>query len=113
MFKVNNKNTRTTLLKLFWCFYCQLWIYFTCPSSVFIVELEKVNDSYQPDLLIIKESKTEISCQQTYLSNHPSKQLILLYLTCAVTNVTQDNNFFMSQSFHSSHLIRVEKMETN
>ena len=45
-------------------------------SSAFTVEFEEVNDSYEPDLLIVKESKTEISCQQTYLSNHSSKQLI-------------------------------------
>ena len=94
MFKVNNKNTRTTLLTLFWCFYCQLWIYFTCFSSVFVVEFEQVNDSKEHDLLIIKESKTEISCQQTYLSNHSSKQLFLLYLTCTAANVTQNNKFF-------------------
>ena len=29
MFKVNNKNTRTTSMTSFWFFYCQLWTYFT------------------------------------------------------------------------------------
>ena len=34
MFKVTNKNTRTTSLTLFWCLYCQLWKYSTVFSSV-------------------------------------------------------------------------------
>ena len=32
------------------------------------------------------------------MSNHSSKQLFLLYLSCAATNVPQNNNFFMSHS---------------
>ena len=39
MFKVNNKNTRTS----FWCFYCWLWTYFTPFSSVSIVDFEQAN----------------------------------------------------------------------
>ena len=43
MFKINNKNTRTTSLRLFWCFYCKLKTHFTPFSSVFIVDFEQVN----------------------------------------------------------------------
>ena len=84
---------------------------FTCFSSFFVVEFKQVNDSYEPDLLNIKEIKTKISCQQTYLFNHSSKQLV--YLTCTAINVKQNNKFFMSQSLHSSHLMCVEKVKTN
>ena len=36
MFKVNNKDTRTTSLTSFWCLYCLLWTYFTpfCSASI-------------------------------------------------------------------------------
>ena len=43
MFKVNNKDTRTTSLKSFWCLYCQLWTNFTHCSGVSIADFEKVN----------------------------------------------------------------------
>ena len=39
-FKVNNKDTRTTLLTSFWCLYCWLWMYFTPCSSVSIIKFE-------------------------------------------------------------------------
>ena len=39
LFKINN---RTSL----WCFYCQLWTYFTSFSRVFIVGFEQVNVSW-------------------------------------------------------------------
>ena len=45
MFKGDNKNTRTTSLTLFWCFYCHLWTYFTPFSSVFIADFEQSNVS--------------------------------------------------------------------
>ena len=40
MFKVNNKNSRTTSLKSFLCFYCYLWTYLPPFSSVSIVDFE-------------------------------------------------------------------------
>ena len=43
MFKVNNKDTRTTPLASFWCICCLLWTYFTPCSSVSIVNFECVN----------------------------------------------------------------------
>ena len=42
MFKVNNKNTRTTSLTSFWRFYCLLWTYFTPFTSVSINDFEQV-----------------------------------------------------------------------
>ena len=43
MFKVNNKDTKTTPLVSFWCLYCWLLTYFLPCSSVSIVNFEKVN----------------------------------------------------------------------
>ena len=47
MFKVNNKETRTTPMALFWCLYCYLWTYFTPCSSVSIVNFEHVNADWE------------------------------------------------------------------
>ena len=43
MFKVNNKNSRTTSAASIWCFYCWFWTYFTAFSSASIVDFEQVN----------------------------------------------------------------------
>ena len=43
MFKVKNKDTRTTSMVSFWCLYCSLWTYFTPRSSVSTVNFEQVN----------------------------------------------------------------------
>ena len=42
MFKVDNKDTRTTPLVSFQCLYCYLWTYFT-PCCVYFVDFEEVN----------------------------------------------------------------------
>ena len=42
MFKVNNKDTRTTPMASFWYLYCELGTYFTPCSSVSIVNFEQV-----------------------------------------------------------------------
>ena len=47
MFKVNNKDTRTTSSTSFWCLYCYLWTYFTTCSSVSIVNFEQVNAGWK------------------------------------------------------------------
>ena len=41
MFKVNNKDTRTTLMASFWCLYCQPWIYFTLVPLCLLLTLSK------------------------------------------------------------------------
>ena len=46
MFKVNNKDTRTTPIVSFWYLYCQLWTYFTPFSGVSIVNFEQVNAGF-------------------------------------------------------------------
>ena len=43
MFKVNNKETRTTSLTSFWFLYCWHWTYLTPCSSASIVNFEHVN----------------------------------------------------------------------
>ena len=43
MFKVNNKDTRTTPMVTFWCLYCYFWRYFTPCSSVTIAKFEHIN----------------------------------------------------------------------
>ena len=52
MFKVNNKDTRTTSMLL----YCYLWTYFTPFSSFSIVEFEQVNVSRAVRTLLWKKS---------------------------------------------------------
>ena len=47
MFRVN-KNTKTTSITLFWWFFfCQLWTYLTPIFSVFIVDFEQANVSWE------------------------------------------------------------------
>ena len=43
MFKVNNKDTKTTSVMSLKCFYCQLWTYITPLSIVSIAKFEQVN----------------------------------------------------------------------
>ena len=52
MFKVNNKDTRTTLLASFWYLYCKLRTYFTPCSSVSIVNFEHVISDWEPIKLV-------------------------------------------------------------
>ena len=47
MFKVNNKNTRTTSLTSFWCFYCQLQTYFAPFSRISIADFEQINIGWE------------------------------------------------------------------
>ena len=42
MFKVNNKDTRMTLISLFLCLCCKLWTFFTPCSGVCVVNVEHV-----------------------------------------------------------------------
>ena len=46
MFKVYNKNIRTTSMTSFCCFYYYLYTHFTPFSSVSFVDFESVNDSW-------------------------------------------------------------------
>ena len=52
VFKVNNKNPRTSSLPLFLCFCCELWTYFTPFSSASIVDFQQVNISWYSILLV-------------------------------------------------------------
>ena len=76
MFKVNDKDTRTTPMPSFWCLYRSLWIYFTPCSSVSIFNFEQVivdwvysqktpqNQSYKMEILARNESKNHCWHQQ-------------------------------------------------
>ena len=55
MFKVDNKNIRATSVTLLWCFYCQLWTYFTPFSSAFIIDFEQVNVSWENLATLFKQ----------------------------------------------------------
>ena len=46
MFRVNNKNTRTTSMT-FWCFYCELWTYFTFFPIVSIGDFAHANVNWE------------------------------------------------------------------
>ena len=50
MFRVNNKDTRTTLLASFWYRYCLIWTYFTPYSSVSIVNFEQLNAGWETEV---------------------------------------------------------------
>ena len=53
MFKVNDKDTKTTPIASFWCFYCELGTYFTPCSSVSIVNFEHVTAGWVISLTYI------------------------------------------------------------
>ena len=53
MFKVNNEDTRTVPMVLFWCLYCQLWTYFTRCSSDSIVDFEFVFSGWPPSITTV------------------------------------------------------------
>ena len=50
MFKVNSKDTRTTLIASFCCVYCKLSTYFTPCSSVSVVNFEHVIADWKENL---------------------------------------------------------------
>ena len=60
MFKVNNKDTRTTPLTPFWCLYCQFWTYFTPCSCVSLVNFEQVNAKWGDTYYATKRVVVEI-----------------------------------------------------
>ena len=47
MFKVNNKDARTTSMTSFLCLYCYLWTYFTRCFGVSYIDFELVNAGWQ------------------------------------------------------------------
>ena len=91
MFKINNKNTRTTSftsLTSFKCFYSQLSTYFTRFSSVSIVYFEQVYVSWVPHqgflAYKLESGKTLVSCFQFiefWLNFCPVLKLALISLS--------------------------------
>ena len=49
MFKVNDKDIRTTSMSSFWCLHYLLWTYFTPFTCVSTIEFEQVNNSWVHD----------------------------------------------------------------
>ena len=73
MFKINNKDTRTTQWMLFLCLYCQFWQYLTPSSYVSISLGTKEADSR------LREQQDFFSCHNfEYISNHISNRVFLL-----------------------------------
>ena len=72
IFKVNNKETRTTSMTSFWCIYCELWTYFTPFSSVFTVDVEQVNVYWE--FLTLCENPEKIVVGMFF----PDRQIIFL-----------------------------------
>ena len=57
MFKVNNKDTKTTPVASFWCHFCYLRTYFIPCSSVSIVNFEHVIDGWEVERTIFQNRK--------------------------------------------------------
>lgn len=53
MFRLNNKDSRTTSLTSFWCFYCHIWTDLTYCSGLLIIEFEQVNAGWEYSVSII------------------------------------------------------------
>ena len=54
MFKVNNKNARTTSMTSFWCFHCLLWTYITLFSIFLLLILKKKILGWKDEILTIR-----------------------------------------------------------
>ena len=74
MFKVNNKNTTTTSMTLFWCFCCYFWTYFKPFSGVSIADFEQTTKRYVGK----KEPKTFVFYMlQNHIKTTPCWTLLL------------------------------------
>ena len=80
MFKVNNKNIRTTSVTSFWCFFCWLLTYFTPFPSVSINDLEhfycwvRCNVSFLSTYTIRQKSKSQRKEKYKRSKNKPNKR---------------------------------------
>ena len=97
MFKVKNKNTRTTPLALFWCLYCYLSTCFTPFSSVSIVNFEHEIAGW-----VLRSNSLNIQCLvstkrciqlQVYLSMFHRVKNILRHLL--LFSVIESGNTFL------------------
>ena len=124
MFKVNNKNTKTTLLTSFWCFCCYLWTHFM--FNVSIVDFEQVNVSWVIVAAAQIQSFKPRFTQQKYLTviwifNRPQWTNYIvtdtgnlftgpLLIPCCVTLPASD--FWTTESFLEKNLEMVREMCT-
>ena len=84
IFKVNNKDTRTTSLSSFWCLYCYLWTYFSPSSSVSIVDFDQVN------VFQVHPSNTDF---------HQSCEKILKWLIILKMVIHEQDTMFLHSDF--------------
>ena len=124
MFKVNYKNTRTTSLTLFWCFYCCLQLHFTPFSSVCIAESEQVKvnkDLFNTQLtnvihlsfLSCKYTQTRLigiwGFRENLLSCNP-QNLSFFFLSAASKSIP---NFWVAFSSYFRELFTVNWLKLN
>ena len=63
LFKFDNKDARTKLLTLFWCFHCWLWASFTPCSDVSIAEFKQLNAGF----LEPEQRKSKSNCMYIFI----------------------------------------------
>ena len=92
MFKAGNKNTRTTSSMSFWCFSCELWIYFTSFLVFLLLNLSKST-----------KSPEDVICAQNIWFQLSKKVLRNIYSKLSFWNFEQ---LFLDVSiafFHQNH----------
>ena len=86
LFRVNNKDTRTTPLTFFWHLYCFFWADFT---HSFIVEFEQVNDGW---VVLQNFVKTVFFSENTSMAgitnNYNNKEMFLSFLKSEVEDLS-------------------------
>ena len=87
MFRVNNKDTRTTAMGSFWCLYCLLWTYFTTCSSIFMVNFEHVIAGWVGSFLL-HEFFLIVICKLGTISPETSKKAYALWVLSKFYNIT-------------------------
>ena len=83
MVKNINKNTRTTSLMSFWCFYYWLGTYFTPFSSVSIIDFEQVNVSWvllEKIAIIKNHARNVINYKQVNVTWESLKKFVAISL---------------------------------
>ena len=94
MFIIINRNSRTTSLTSFRCFYCWLWTYFTPFSSVSIINFEQVNVSW-----IYCDVKFIININLKHFRKHFALHIQKAY---SVKFLNNHGNIFWNGIFRSS-----------
>ena len=102
MFKVKNKNTRTTSITLFWCFYCSLWTYCTPISRFSIVNFEQINVSGASFFRSFIYPFCIVGGKPT-----PIYAFLLAFLFCTVNGYMQARSALLLSSYSENDLPRI------